>query len=460
MTRRIASLLICLCPLVAGPSHGAVERSAAQQEYWAQFDKRDWAAAIKAAEELVAQLRADGAPPLELAEALSLLGNAQFGSADYVSAEQSFVTALELTETHGGAMSGALLEPLRGLGYTLAQSGRHEEAVEPLERALRIAHRQLGLFDIGQQGLLRQLAKSLSTLGRVEDAEQHMSYLERVAVQTYGADDPRVSPVLCIVGQWRSEVGRFETARDTYRRALQIIERKLGKSHLAAIEPLRGIASTYTQELYYSTLGLPVARERAATDAAGRSKPTEPLHPRHLPSEGEKALERALKIAESQTDAPLGTHAQVLIALADWRQLKQQKNAAFPLYQRAAALMARAREGATPDAETAQTLELLSFPVRLYYAKPWAATRNLTAPRELVDEEFVEVEFTVTRAGEVADLRVVERSGSERQAEDTIEAMRAARYRPKFVAGEAVDTPGVRYREVFRTRKANDESQS
>jgi TonB family protein len=453
---RVAALFaLGLIALAAYPA-AAPPKPESQQEYWAQFDRRDWSAAILAAEKLVTAAREREPPqPLPLAEALSLLGGAHFGAGDYVNAEAAYAEARQLVEEHGGAMNAALLDPLRGLGYTFAATGRHAEAAVLLDRALLISRRNYGLFDIGQQGVLRQLASSLTKLGRAPEAERHMNYLVRVAERTYGADNPQVAPTLCLVGDWYADVGEFDRAREQYRDALELVTRKLGRSHLALVEPLRGLARTYTQELYYSTLGIRTSRERVPTDADGTSNEHQAINPRYLDSDGEKALERALKIIESQPTPPRETYIETLIQLGDWRQIRQQKDRALPLYRRAAALIAE--DDAAQSDESSEHKEgkpaPLSFPVRIYYPTPWLATRNLTLSSDQVDETFVQVEFTVTREGDVTDARVVEKNGTSRQVAESLEAIRGARFRPRFTNGEAVDTPAVTHREVFKTRK-------
>jgi hypothetical protein len=60
----------------------------------------------------------------------------------------------------------------------------------------------------------------------------------------------------------------------------------------------------------------------------------------------------------------------------------------------------------------------------------------------------------------VQDAKVIEQNGSQRQASEALEAIRASRFRPKYINGEPVDTQGVINREVFKIRKQDDESQS
>jgi TonB family protein len=436
----------------------ADERPPSQQEYWAQLDRRDWESAIQAAQKLVDAARAQAAQqPFVLAEALTLLGNAQLNKADYANAQTSFLEALELIDRHAGASSASLLEPLRGQGYALAGAGRDEEAVLYLERALLIARRSHGLFNVGQQGILRQLVASLTNLQRPDEATRHVTYLLRVGERSYGPRDPRLVPLLCAIGVWYSDTANFTPARASFRNALDIVEQKLGKDSLAAVEPLRGLARSYMQELYNSTLGFKTNRERPPLDESFSSE-EKLMHPRYISAEGERALERALKILDLQADAPQAQLVDTLLQLGDWYQVKHLPERAMTLYRRAAALhqgqpaaQATAADPATQDA--AARKDLLGFPVRLYYPVPQLATRNLTLAADQVDERYVQVEFTVTNVGEVTDAKVTEHSGTARQASETLQAIRAARFRPKFVDGQPVATPGMTNREVFRMRK-------
>jgi TonB family protein len=453
----VATLLAALAAAQAAQSP---QRPESEQEYWAQVDRRDWSAAISAAEQLVAAARDNAAKqPLALADALVLLGNAQYGARNYDAAEKAYTESMQTVEQHAGAASPRMIDPLRGLGYTLAASNRHKEAVPPLERALLIDRRSYGLYDIGQQNVLRQLAESLFKSGRAADAERHVTYLMQLGEHVYGRNDPRQVPILCFAAAWHADVGDFIGARAIYRRAIQLVDQKLGPNDPAAVEPLRALADTFTHELYYSTLGLRTqGSERMPADADGTSSDSKLMNPRYLNSEGEKALDRALKILELQPPSAHDTLVTTLIQTGDWYQIKHAPDKALQYYRRAVALNATlASTAAASDAASTAAPEPapLSFPVRVYYPSPSrsAGRTTTTLPADQVDERFVEVQFTVTNEGEVSDAKITGSSGTARETADTLTAIRAARFRPKFVNGEPVVTTGMTNREVFRTRK-------
>lgn len=445
----LLGLTTLMVPAAAAPP--PLKRPEAQQEFWASYDKRDWTAAIEQARSLVEKARASNQAE-QLANALTLLGNAQLSGGDKVNAETSYREALQITELAGTRSGVALLDPLRGLGYTLALLDRHEEAVPVLERALNISHRTHGLFDLSQQGLLRQLAASLSRTGRMVEGAKQMHYLQRVGESTYGAKDPRMSPVLCVIGDWYVDTGNFLIGRERYRDAIEIVERKLGKNDPALVLPLRGLARSYVQEVYFATQGYQALHDRLLPDP----QPVESkgVNPKYISSDGEKSLQRAVSILEARPDASPAAMIDTLIQLGDWYQLKLQSEKALTHYRRAAALVTSSNQ-AEPD----PTAMPLSFPVRIYYPLPQQAMRNRQLPPEEIEEKFVAVQFTVNDKGYVEDAKVIEQNGTERQASEALHAVRSSRYRPKFVNGEPVQTEGLVNREVFKVRKQDDEDE-
>ncbi|MDY6944809.1 MAG: TonB family protein [Pseudomonadota bacterium] len=449
------SLLLGVAPWFAAAEAAlSPPRPESQQEYWARYDKRDWSAAIEEARGLVKRATETAKEkPLELANALTLLGNALLSSGDKVTAELSYREALRLTELRGNGADPALLDPLRGLGYTLALLERHEEAIPYLERALIVSRRSLGLFDMSQQGLLRQLAASMTRTGRVVDGAKQMLYLQRIGERTYGERDPRMAPLLCIIGDWYVDTGNFMLGRDRFRDAMNIIERKLGKNDPALVQPLRGLARSYVQEIYFISHGFQPLQERTTLDPT--SIEPKGINPKYISSDGERALQRALAILDARPDTAPALMTDTLLQFGDWYQIKHQPEKALVYYRRAATLAA-SMDPTSPEAAAPP----LSFPVRVYYPMPPLAMRNRQLAPEQIDEKFVSVEFTVTGAGDVEDARVIEQNGTQRQASEALEAIRASRYRPKFADGEPVETQGVVMREVFKMRKQEEEGRS
>jgi tetratricopeptide (TPR) repeat protein len=425
--------------------------SSPQQEYWAQVDQEDWSAAIRAAQTLVANARLDGAEqPLPLAEALSLLGRAQLRNADIAGAEASFAEALQIVERHQGNASSHTLGPLRGLGFSLAASGRHGEAIPYLDRALLISHRTHGLFHGEQLSILRQLSTSLTSNGEPLEAERHVNYMLRVGEHVYGKKDPDIVSLKCSVGDWHAQTGNFDFARRQYREAIDIVEKKLGKRDVTLVKPLRRLAWSYVYEFAFEANGYVDPRDDSPPTMQRR-----PRNPRYLETDGQRALQRALSVLEANPDAPAQLLVDTLIDSGDWFQVKHDADKALLHYRKAAQLLMAS------GSDTAEaTQNPLAFPVRVYSPVPSVIVRsNRLAPRQS-QEAYVQMELTVTAEGLVVEAKIVDESSSARQASEILSAIRDARFRPRFVDGEPVETTAMSFREVFRVRKRAEEEPS
>ncbi len=437
----VSQLWAAEAPLALAGSPAAIK-----QEFQAQFDKRDWTAAAAAAQKLVdaARLRAK-TDPVSLADALVLLGSAEAGAKNAVGAETHFAEALQIYDERVGPSSSRLIEPLSGLGYSLAAQGKHETAVPLMERALVLWRRNYGLFDAKQQGLLRNLAESEGALRRLEDGQRHMLYLLSIGERNFGRDDPRLVPQLCIVGNWYVQNGLITAGRERFRIALQIVEDKLGKNNIAAVDPLRGLAFSYVSELLLANYA-PRRDDRDRTTLSV-SNDTRPTSPRYLNPDSERQLNRALKILEAAPDPQPSVLVDTLIQQGDILQLRNLFDQALPYYKRAAVVLMTDLKAQAGDANP------LSFPVQIYYPVPLLAIRNLNRPPEEVVNRFVQIEFTITAQGAVKEPRVTDKDATPRQIAEAMDAIRAARYRPKFVNGEPVETTAFIYRQVFKQRK-------
>jgi hypothetical protein len=314
---------------------------------------------------------------------------------------------------------------------------------------------QYGMFDRRQQDTLKTLAASLTAVGRVPEAQELMIYRVRTAEKTYNEGSPKVIPALCDLGDWFAEVGKTPEARMTFQMALNIVGTTPSLNDPIIVEPLRGIARAYMlRPSYPDTWRRPPSPPRCSTLSVECRPPSRMdsggkliVEPRALNREGEYALQRALQILEGDPSASTQMRIETLIQMGDWYQIKKSSREALPYYQRAWQLI-RTAPSPPGSATTA-----LNVPVRVYYPTPEIVAHVPTVPPEQTRFHYVQIELTVAADGSVSDAHIVDHDTRDRYARDILDAVRASRFRPKFVDGQAVATPGITYREVFWTGK-------
>jgi TonB family protein len=338
----------------------------------------------------------------------------------------------------------ALLE----LGKARAASGHHQEAIPLLQRALTITRAEYGMFDLRQQDLLKALAVSLTAVERVPEAQDLMIYRVRTAEKAYGEGNPKVVPAVCDLGAWFTEVGMSLEARKTYYMALNIVGTTESLDAPIIVAPLRGIArarmsaQSYPQSKFRRSLGPVLGAPIGPTPMSGRFVRLDP--------EGEVALKRALRIVEADPQASAQTRIETLIQMGDWYQIQKMPREALPYYQRAWQL------SRTTPSWPGSASTTLNVPVRVYYPTPQIVAHVPAVHAQELRSNSVQVEFTVAADGSVRDARVVDHDTRDQYVQEIFDAVRAARFRPKFVDGQAVAAPGVTYRETFWTSVPRD----
>ena len=155
--------------------------------------------------------------------------------------------------------------------------------------------------------------------------------------------------------------------------------------------------------------------------------------------DGEQAMRRAAQLAETAQLAP-ARRVAVLVQVGDWFQAKNHSRTARKYYASAQRWIVRTRGAEDP----------LAAPVQVLYPVPPLALRNHSTPESSAAERYVEIELTVLADGSVDVQRVITRDPGKSAADETLQALRVARFRPRMVEGSAVDTPGVRFRQPFK----------
>lgn len=357
---------------------------------------------------------------------------------DEESAKDRYARAVHDAEQQYGATDSALVQPLSSLADALIAAGQPADAIEALARAVGILRRNSGLYNQRQYALLSQLTDLYSLTGDVDSAVATLAYMERVSERAYGRQSLQHAQALAAIGAWHCRVGRFESGRERFHRSIerlrageaeQLIDALLGLTRCSFDElAAEGVAtSPDSLESYRGpvvltsriSLGSPTFQHRIL---------------KILRSDGEQALRQAAQLAETVTLTPQRRVA-VLLQAGDWFQAKDHTRTARRYYASAQRWFKRSAGADDPFAA----------PVQVLYPVPALA---LSAPA--TNARYVEAEFTVRADGHIESGRVIANDLGRSAADETLQALQVARFRPRMVEDTAVDTPGVRFRQAFK----------
>ena len=431
-------------PLTPPPTQPA-SSAEAYAEFKRLFDAGEHAAAVEAGRKVVALTEQEGAPGTEtLQVALMNLGLAQQLSGDYPGAEASYLRAITLIEAAGRIASPRLARAQAGLATAYYSARRYDLAAAALDRAVALSRRSEGLFNEDQLPLLARQADSLTQLGQLDQALQARRYALRLVERKHGQRSLRYAQELESLGRWYTVVAAYEASRTTLLRALNTVEALEGPGSMKLVGPLTALADNAQRWLFD-----PAARAQAAGEEERRTMfhdssamPGLPgLSPSTIATEGLRWLERAATLAGAGPDSSPQLVAAVRMQLGDWYQSRLELERALPHYRQAwhAATQA-APSGGRPLQE-----QIFGAPVLLQYRPVDGWDRYAQRPPAEAERRHVELELTVDAQGRVQDVTVVVDAGDARFAARTVEAIEAARYRPRFSSGEPVATTGVRF---------------
>jgi tetratricopeptide (TPR) repeat protein len=334
-------------------------------------------------------------------------------------------------------------ESVQDRADALVAAGQHAQAIEVLTQAVSILRRSGGLYDARQSALLNQLVDLYSLQGDIDEAIAALAYTERVSEHAHGRQSMLHATTLADIGAWHCRLGRFDSGRERFRRSIARL-RTQGDERL--IGALLGLAGCSLHEL--AAEGVATAPGsldfyRGPVLSANRMSIGSPAFQHRvqkiLRPDGEQALRYAAQLAETVTLTP-ERRAAVLLQAGDWFQAKDRTRAAHRYYASAQRWVRRSAGAEDP----------LAAPVQVLYPVPTLALRGGSRRESSTAQRFVEAEFTVRSDGHTDRVRVVTREPGKSAADDTLQALQVARFRPRMTDGVAVDTEGVRFRQAFR----------
>jgi tetratricopeptide (TPR) repeat protein len=439
----VLAALLCALLSVSTPAHAATSSAAKGSATDLATDGFD-------AAEIAARAAASAVAGDSAAQ------NSDIAAGAYDSVVRDLLLRIDATEKEHGHVARELEAPLFELGKLYVSAEQCQNAIPILRQAALLSQRLDGVMNPRQLRVYEPLSECYVALDMVRDLARVQEQVLLVRENIYGKDDIRMLPALARAGEWYERAGDYQSARDLYSRAMRIARKAGGDQDIRLVLPLRAMARTYRLEMQYEQEGL---RGKA------------------LDAQGQRTLERAARIVRTKaseaprqaTDAPrsdlvptsntdggsgpggargtngnsveVDAHLRVdtLLELADWYQMGGAVRDAVKVYKEAwQAAVASGQSGA----------DLLGEPQPiLYRAAVGVALRRPPADREKLKHYWIDFEFTVTRFGEVTDVVATNATAPRDLQLGIAENLKRTHYRPRFIDGEAVDTPGVRIRQ-------------
>lgn len=435
---RVATLACLLVTPVAALPATDAERVAVYKDFRAQFDAREYPAALPLAERLVQLTEQQyGVDDLALTNPLTNLATVNFKLGNFPAAIDHYQRALRILQAKSTLADRAKIRPLHGLGLSFMAAGDAESAVVALKRAADLSRNVDGLFNIGQIEFIDSLVEAYAATGRYIEAEKEAAYALRVEEAAHGRASIELLPRLDKLARWYEYDRRFTTERGVYERALSILSRVGGPNDLRRVAPLRGIARAYRLESYYGIEGGSDGPPVFNAGTNGAPVFSEGSQQRR----GESTLTAALAVVDANTPVNLQLRGEVLADLGDWYLISNSRNRAYDSY--AEAWKALAQVGGTKPLESPRLLA--------YRPSISSVDRSELDPAES-EVKVVELHFTVERDGRVEDIRSPTTDVPEAVVRSSIGSMRRSRYAPRIEDGAAVATQDVVFLEKVLVR--------
>lgn len=400
---------------------------AAQNAFRANLADREFDSALEQAKRVVElSLQIWGSEHPNFSRALTNLAIAQSEAADFVSAQQNFVAAIESREAvDGHLVGGELINPLNGLANASIAMNDLEGAVPLFERSVHISHVTAGPNNLEQLDTLDSLSRTHFFLGNIRRANKIQDIMYRLQQRRFSADSDQYIDALMRRARWYAQVGDFTEATFAFRRLERNIMKHHGRDDPRLIDPL---------------IELAFVAPRQSTGTPG-------MTPEIALKEARRAMKRAVRIARVQNENDPAILPSTLVAEADFLLFATATRSARLSYEEAYALTVSNPDLADLHQELfAEPKPVVRTPIRSVYHRDYSESAMGTYP----DRGFVELEFDLNVNGRPNNIRVIESFPAGLMDTDVIRRVRRFVYRPGFANGTPVSFQNVQFRHDFR----------
>ena len=356
--------------------------------------------------------------------------------------ERAYRHAIAEIESREGAYGGGLSESLLSLARTLQAQSRHDEAITVFKRGVHLTRINEGLYCTQQVPLLQGEIASHKAMQNYTLADERQNYLYRVQIHSMESGD-LLAGAFMDQAHWQYEAyqlglegsqgyTRLMDMWELYRLAMQDVAAREGEASPKLLPPLHGMLQA---QYLISSYEIQETHQAFGED----ERPSESLlrfkSYRAKSFQQGTAIIGAISTIEQERAAQDTTAlAQTMVMLGDWRLWNGKTEAAWEAYREAETELA-STDGAQP-----QTPQLFGEPVAL----PDIADLNPLPPVVAPEQANILLAFGVSEKGRVQDLeRMDDNEVDNRQASRLMKQLRRTKFRPRFEAGQPVETENI-----------------
>jgi tetratricopeptide (TPR) repeat protein len=382
-------------------------------------------------------IKTKGADSTEMARALTNLAIVQHQTGEYDAARQNYTSAIEIIEDVEDRLNEALVNPLKGLAAAQLESGRPDLASTTYRRAVHVTHVNEGPHNLAQIDLLESLAEVQLRMGDIQSAKEMQDTIYALNVRKYHTDTLGLIPSLMRRAEWQHRAGLIFDERATYRRAIRIIEERLGRDDIALVEPLLMLGRSF----FYIDMSGATSMNQATM------------------STGEIYFKRALRIAAESPDSTWRAIADATLALGDFYMHEGSPQRARPVYRNAWDLLSEPDQSGNKLEKRRTELEhavaLKQTPLPPFIGE--SNTMGAEDPGNPLFEGRVTMSYSISARGRVADLKLVEAEPAEFEGmrKTVQQELRRRVFRPGFKDGEPVTIPDQVFTHTFYYRQSD-----
>lgn len=380
---------------------------------------------------------------------------------------ESYRRAIAKAQAEQGPYASSIGEQTLALGKLLHGTGDEEGALAAFERSMHVLRVNLGLFSIEQVPVMKAIINTHLALGDVASAHTMQEALLNLQRKQHPDTQVALVPALLEWADWNVSLyllqggrhtaltlgmpsqlssalhdPRLSLAYATYSEALAILERDSDGQD----------ARLVTTERKLAALNFMINRE--LEDSYGAIAGVVELDPdfnspgmalqqanAELFMAGSSALQRAIAHSSKVPNPDYDDVAARMMELGDWYLLFDRRAAALEMYGDALEVM----QAASLPQEDVERIMTPGMPV---------PTPDATYLPATVDRShyagYIDVQFELSRFGMATNPRIIASSGVERQIEkELLRTIRDCKFRPKFVAGSAVNEQNIQLRYYY-----------